>query len=130
MTIARHRLPRIVALHLRSAAALCSLALLSAPLSAQQTMGQQHPFRELSGTVTDPGHEPVRGAVVQLESENTHAIVTYITGEDGRYFFKRLSGDQNYRVWVVFRKRNSKTHELSKFDDHTDKVIDFTIEAF
>jgi len=130
MTIARHRFPPIVALHQRSAAALCSLALLAAPLSAQQTMGQQHPFRELTGTVTDPGHEPVRGAVVQLESESNHDIVTYVTAADGHYYFKRLSGDQDYRVWVVFRNRHSKTHELSKFDDHADKVINFTIEAF
>lgn len=128
MTIARHHFQRLTPLRRHAAAALCSLALLSAPLSAQ-TMGQQHP-RELTGTVTDPGHEPVRGAVVQLEAEGTHAIVTYITGEDGRYQFHRLNGDQDYRVWVVFRNRHSKTHELSKFDDHTDKVINFTIEAF
>jgi hypothetical protein len=109
------------------AAALCSLALFVPPISAQN-MGPQHP-RELTGTVTD-GHEPVRGAVVQLEAENTHAIVSYITGDDGRYQFHRLNGDEDYRVWVVFRKRHSKPHELSKFDSHADKVIDLTIEAF
>jgi hypothetical protein len=127
MTIARNRLSRHTSLPLRLAAALCSLGLIAAPLAAQ-TMGQQH-LRELTGTVTD-GHEPVRGAVVQLEAENTHAIVTYITAEDGTYHFHRLNGDEDYRVWVVFRKRHSKTHEISKFDSHMDKVIDFTIEAF
>jgi len=128
MTIGRLRFHRGTSLRGRAAAAFCCLALIALPLSAQ-TMGQQH-LRELTGTVTDPGHEPVRGAVVQLEAENTHAIVTYITGEDGRYHFHRLNGDEDYRVWVVFRKRNSKARELSKFDSHTDKVINFTIEAF
>jgi hypothetical protein len=127
MTIARHRSYRLTSLRV-CAAALCSLVLAAAPLSAQ-TMGEQH-LRELTGTVTDPGHEPVRGAIVQLEAENTHDIVTYITGEDGHYHFHRLNGDQDYRVWVVFRKRHSKTHELSKFDSHMDKVINFTVEAF
>jgi hypothetical protein len=100
---------------------------LPASLHAQ---AMQHTFRDLSGTVTDPGHEPLRGAIVQLEADGSHDVLTYITEEDGRYHFKRLSGETNYRVWVVFRKRNSKAHEISKFDDHMDKVINFTIEAF
>jgi hypothetical protein len=130
MTIARHRSQRLTPLRRHVAAALCYVSFVVAPFSAQQTMGQKHPPRELTGTVTDPGHEPVRGAVVQLEAGDTHAIVTYLTGDDGRYQFHRLNGDQDYRVWVVFRNRHSKTHELSKFDDHADKVINFTIEAF
>jgi len=128
MTIARHRFHRLNSL--RAAAAFCGFVLFAATFCAQQTLGPPHTLRELTGTVTDPGHEPVRGAVVQLEVESSHEVVTYITGDDGRYRFKRLSGDQDYRVWVVFRKRHSKARELSKFDSHTDKVINFTIEAF
>jgi hypothetical protein len=94
-----------------------------------QVMQEHHTLRELSGTVTD-GHEPIRGAIVELEAEDSHAIATYVTEDDGRYHFKRLIGEQDYRVWVVFRKRNSKAHEISKFDDHLDKIIDFKIEPF
>ncbi len=92
-------------------------------------MQEHHTLRDLTGTVTD-GHEPLRGAIVQLEAEGSHEVLTYVTEDDGRYHFKRLIGEQDYRVWVVFRKRHSKTHEISKFDDHLDKVINFTIEPF
>jgi hypothetical protein len=129
MDTALHLSHRITHLRRSAAVALCWITLVAFPSSAQ-IMQEHHTLRELSGTVTDPGHEPIRGAIVQLEDEGSHAIITYITEDDGRYHFKRLSGDQDYRVWVVFRKRNSRHHEISKFDDHLDKVINFTIEAF
>lgn len=92
-------------------------------------MPEPHTLRELSGIVTD-GHEPIRGAIVELEAVGTHDIISYVTEDDGRYHFKRLNSDQDYRVWVVFRKRHSKAREISKFDDHEKKVIDFRIEPF
>ncbi len=117
--------PARALLALAAAACLFTTAKLPA-----QVMAERHTFRDLSGTVTDPGHEPLRGAIIQLEADGSHEVLTYITEADGRYHFKRLSGETNYRVWVVFRKRNSKSHEISRFDDHMDKVINFTIEAF
>jgi len=55
--------------------------------------------KNLSGTVTDHQHEPLKGAVVQVENDVTMGVVSYITSRDGKYSFKRLDGDTDYRLW-------------------------------
>ena len=99
------------------------------PSSALQSQTDRAP-RTLTGTVTDPHHEPLRGAVVKLQVGDTATITTYITGPDGRYIFKRLDGNVDYKVWATFRERTTKAHEISKFDSKLDKVVDFSIETF
>jgi len=107
--------------------AVC-LMLGSIPLAAQ--MPTQATMRSLSGTVTDEGHEPIRGAVVELRNESSQALVTFITEPNGSYNFKRLDGNADYVVWVVFRGKHSATHTISKFDSHMEKVIDFTVKTY
>lgn len=104
------------------------LALVALPVAAQ--MPTQATMRSLTGTVTDSGHEPIRGAVVELRNESSHALVTFITEANGSYNFKRLDGNADYMVWVVYRGKQSSTHTISKFDSHMDKVIDFTVKTF
>jgi hypothetical protein len=101
---------------------------LFAPLLSSQV--PEHKFRSLSGTIESPQHEPLRGAVVQLQQGDSVQIKSYVTTEDGHYHFNRLNSEDDYKVWVIFRNRHSKPKEISKFDDHLDKVIDFTIETF
>jgi hypothetical protein len=71
------------------------------PVAAQ--MPTQATQRTLSGIVTDTNHEPIRGAVVELRNESSDALMTYITEANGTYNFKRLDGNTDYTVWVVFR---------------------------
>jgi hypothetical protein len=104
-------------------------ALPAQPLAAPEQMSG-HTLRTLTGTVTDPHHEPLKGAVVKLQTGDTSNITTYITGADGRYVFKRLDGNVDYKVWATFRERTSKPREISKFDNNMDKEIDFTLETF
>ena len=108
---------------------LCVPALSLVPALHAQT-GIDHTTRELTGTITDHQHEPLRGAVVKLQEGDSPNIVTYITGPDGRYRFRRLDGNTDYRVWVTFRDRTSKPRDISKFDDRMDKVIDFEVATF
>jgi hypothetical protein len=98
------------------------------PIAAQ--VPNQATVRTLSGIVTDTNHEPVRGAVVELRDESSHALTTYITETNGTYSFKRLDGNTDYVVWVVFRGRHSPSHSISKFDGHMAKVIDFRIRTY
>jgi Carboxypeptidase regulatory-like domain len=105
-------------------------ALVCLPALGAQQNSAGTPSRDLSGTVTDPHHEPLRGAIVQLQVGDSPNISSYITGDDGRYRFLRLNGDLDYRVWVKFRDRTSHPRSLSKFDTNLHKVIDFTIESF
>ena len=84
-------------------------------------------YRDVSGTVTDHQHEPLRGAIVQVHDDDTLATVSYITGKDGHYSFQRLSGDANYHVWATFREHESAKHSISPFDTSKTKVIDLVV---
>jgi hypothetical protein len=101
--------------------AALTAAILPHSIAAQETK------RDLGGTVTD-GHEPLRGAVVQLEDETTHAIVSYITGRTGQYSFKRIGGDTDYQVWATFRGTRSKQKQLDRFNTSKTPTIDLVIE--
>lgn len=98
------------------------------PVAAQ--MPTQATVRTLTGTVSDPSHEPIRGAVVELRNESSRELISYITETNGSYDFKRLDGNADYVVWVVFRGRHSSTHTISKFDSHMAKVINFTVRTY
>jgi hypothetical protein len=98
------------------------------PVAAQ--MPTQATMRSLTGTVTDTSHEPIGGAIVELRNESSHSLVTFITEANGNYNFKRLDGNTDYVVWVVFRGKHSPTHTISKFDSHMEKVIDFKVSTF
>ncbi len=89
----------------------------------------QHTVRNLTGTVTDQHHEPLRGAVVEVHNEDTDSVVSYITGRSGRYSFKRLDGDTDYRVWATHRGHRSSEKKLSLFDMNRAKVIDLVIKS-
>jgi protocatechuate 3,4-dioxygenase beta subunit len=90
----------------------------------------QRTLRSVNGTITDSGHEPIRGAVVELRNGATNGVVTYITDANGRYNFKRLDGGADYEVWVLFRGNRSTTRSISKFDNNMVKVIDFTVRTY
>lgn len=84
--------------------------------------------RELTGKVTDGHNEPLRGAVVQVQNGVTASIISFITGEDGRYTFKRLDGQTDYRFWATFRGQKSKVENLSKFDNDKPKVANLVVQ--
>ena len=96
--------------------------LVLSPLAAQPTE------RTISGTVQDRQHEPLRGAVVQIESETTSSIESYITDQTGHYRFKRLSSDQDYKVWSTYRGKRSPIKSISHFDEKPDRAVDLIIE--
>ena len=112
-------------------AAICIAAclLLGAIPAATQTPGDPT-VRTLSGQVTDTSHEPIRGAIVELRDEKSNEVVTYLTDAEGHYEFRRLDGNIDYEVWVVFRGRRTPTHSISKFDSHMAKIINFTVRTF
>ena len=114
-------------------AAICvaTFLLLGAIPAATQGQSMSDPsVRTLSGQVPDASHEPIRGAVVELRDAQSNEVVTFLTDADGHYEFKRLDGNVDYEVWVVFRERRTPTHSISKFDSHMAKVINFTMRTF
>ena len=87
----------------------------------------QHPSRNLTGMVSDR-HEPLKGAVVQVENEATNSVISYVTDRTGEYSFKRLQVDVDYRISVSYRGRQAPMKELSHFDKKQTKVINFVIK--
>jgi len=87
----------------------------------------QPPLRNVNGIVTDQHRVPLKGAVVQVRNVETNQVQSYITGLDGRYSFKRLEGDTDYRIWAKVHGRQSRTRSLSMFDSNGAKAINFTI---
>ncbi len=88
----------------------------------------QQALRDLIGTVQDGHHEPLRGAVVYLENEATHNVVTYITDRSGHFSFKRIQTDVDYDVWAIYRGQDSKRKTLSQFNTHPDPSITLVIK--
>lgn len=75
----------------------------------------QSELRSLTGVVTDKQGNLLRGAVVELENRVTLQIRSYITGNDGRYYFGSLSGDVDYNLRARYHDKWSRSKTLSKF---------------
>jgi hypothetical protein len=103
---------------------LCLLA-----IGAQAQRGQTD-ARTVSGIVSDPDHEPIRGAVVELENSSTHEVISFITAADGHYIFHRIDSHTDFRIWATFRNQKSAIHNISMFDDHIDKVIGISLRPY
>lgn len=103
------------------------IALLLLPLTPPQAQYTRNPMRNITGTVTDAGQEPLRGAVVQIEALDTLVIQSYETNERGEYHFRNLRSDADYSVWATFRDNRSKTHGIGKFDRKLDRDIPITV---
>jgi len=109
----------------RAASALLAGAALL--LSSSELLAQRH-YRDLQGTVRDRHQEPLKGAVVQVENQNTHSVLSYVTDQSGRYSFMRLQSDTDYSVCATYRGRRSKTKTLSLFDVRLAKKIDLVVK--
>jgi hypothetical protein len=121
MTAASARIRNVFA-----TAILCAAALFhSAPAMAQHPKST---MRTLTGTVTDSSHEPLRGAVVQLQNPANNSVETYLTDAAGHYTFKRLDSETDYNVMVVYRGSHTPTRAISKFDSHLATVINFEMK--
>ncbi|MGA8212388.1 MAG: carboxypeptidase-like regulatory domain-containing protein [Candidatus Sulfotelmatobacter sp.] len=84
--------------------------------------------RLLSGKVLDRQDNPVVGAIVYLTNTRTHAVKTYIVGQDGTYRFPGLS-TADYEVYAQFSDHKSDTRSVSQFDDRSQVYIDLRVDA-
>lgn len=84
--------------------------------------------RLLYGKVLDKQDNPVAGAIVYLTNTRTHAVKTYIIGQDGTYRFPGLS-TVDYEVYAQYNGHKSDTKSVSQFDDRSQVYIDLRIDA-
>src|ERR1700692_1943165 len=100
-----------------------SIAAHAAPDKKDKAQG-----RLLYGKVLDPQDNPVAGAIVYLTNSRTHAVKTYLVGEEGTYRSPGLS-TVDYEVYAQFNGRKSDTKSVSQFDDRSQVYIDLKINT-
>jgi len=88
----------------------------------------QQQGRLLYGKVLDQHDNPVPNAVVYLTNSRTHAVKTYIIGDDGTYRFPGLA-TVDYEVYAQYNGHKSGTRSVSQFDDRPQVYIDLRINT-
>jgi hypothetical protein len=88
----------------------------------------QQQGRLLLGKVLDQHDNPVPNAVVYLTNSRTHAVKTYIIGEDGTYRFPGLDS-VDYEVYAQLNGRKSDTRSVSQFDERPQVYVDLRINT-
>ena len=108
--------------------ALAAVAALAVwPASAQQKKGGDQ-TRSVQGVVRGPDDKPVGGAVVQLKNSKTLQIRSFLSKEDGTYYFHGLSPDVDYELTARTDTEASGTKTLSSFDSKKEAVINLELK--
>ena len=100
-------------------AAVLGLTLLlpaASSLRAQKSKSDEARARTVQGAVTNSDGQVVVGAVVQLKNTKTLQIRSFITKDQGEYFFNGLSPDVDFEIRAEFNGASSATKTLSSFD--------------
>ena len=83
--------------------------------------------RSVQGVVTAADDSPVIGAVVQLKDSKTQQIRSFITQDQGTYYFHGLSKDVDYRLHAQHQGATSPAKTLSSFDTRKKAVINLKL---
>ncbi len=109
-----------------SLVAAAFLLLMSAGAHASPDKKDKQQGRLLYGKVLDQQDNPVVNAIVYLTNTRTHAVKTYIIGQDGTYRFPGLSM-MDYEVYAQYNGHKSDSKSVSQFDDRSQVYIDLKI---
>jgi hypothetical protein len=113
----------------RQVALLTALALLFGPalLAQKEKKGAEANTRSVAGQVTAADETPLGGAVVQLKNTKTLQIRSFITKDDGSYYFNGLSTDVDYELRAESKGLSSSTKTLSSFDSRKMATINLKL---
>ena len=89
--------------------------------------GEDQNVRSVQGTVFDASDAAVNGAVVQLKNTKTLQIRSFITKENGAYYFHGLSPDVDYEIKADNQGASSPTRTLSSFDSRKEAVMNLKL---
>ncbi|MGA2136938.1 MAG: carboxypeptidase-like regulatory domain-containing protein [Bryobacteraceae bacterium] len=112
----------------RLAAAL-ACAFLFASVAAPADKKEDAHVRTVQGVVRDAQGEAVNGAVVQLKNTKTLQIRSFITRDNGSYYFHGLSTDVDYELRADFSGASSGDKTLSTFDNRKTAVVNLKLES-
>ncbi len=95
---------------------------------AAQKKAEETRVRSVQGVVTSASGDAVTGAVVQLKNTKTLQIRSFITKEQGEYFFNGLSPDVDFELRAEFNNTSSSTKTLSSFDGRKQAVLNLKLD--
>lgn len=101
--------------------------ILSTQLLAQKK-NEDSSTRSVQGTVSNPSGAAVAGAVVQLKNTKSLQIRSFITKEQGEYYFNSLSPDVDYELRATFSEASSSTKTLSSFDTKKQAILNLKLD--
>ena len=84
--------------------------------------------RTVQGLVSAADDTPIVGAVVYLKNTKTLQVRSFITQQNGAYFFHGLSADVDYELRAENKGVSSPTKTLSSFDSRKAANLDFKIK--
>ncbi|MGA3040841.1 MAG: carboxypeptidase-like regulatory domain-containing protein [Bryobacteraceae bacterium] len=108
------------------AAAACALLLAGSVAGAKKDENAN--IRSVQGVVNNAQGEAVNGAVVQLKNTKTLQIRSFITIDNGAYYFHGLSTDVDYELRADFNGDSSKSRTLSAFDSRKQPIVNLKLE--
>jgi len=112
----------------RWAVLVCVLAVAAGGLRAADKKDENSNVRTVQGVVRNAQGEAVNGAVVQLKNTKTLQIRSFITRDNGSYYFHGLSTDVDYELRADFSGTASHERTLSTFDNRKTAVVDLKLE--
>ena len=97
------------------AVVLLLIGAVALPAQEKKKKGEET-TRSVQGVVIAADDSPVVGAVVQLKDTKTLQIRSFISKENGAYYFYELSPDKDYELTANYQGASSSTKTLSLFD--------------
>ena len=108
------------------AAAACAILLSAGAAWAKKD--ENSTIRSVQGVVSNARGEALNGAVVQLKNTKTLQIRSFITRDNGAYYFNGLSTDVDYELRADFDGASSRERTLSSFDSRRQPVVNLKLE--
>jgi hypothetical protein len=114
----------------RSRALLPGLLILILGAAALAEKKKEDPnHRMVHGSVFDPQGNGVEGAVVQLKNTKTLQIRSFISKEQGAYYFHNIDVNVDYELKAEYQNQASPVKTLSTFDNRKEPVIHLRLET-
>jgi hypothetical protein len=113
----------------RNLVALAALLLVVAASGADDKKKEDATTRSVQGVVTAADDSPLIGAVVQLKDSKTQQIRSFITQDQGTYYFHGLSKDVDYRLQAQYQGATSPAKTLSAFDTRKKAIINLKLNS-
>ena len=106
---------------------LAAIAVTAVSLFAGMPIHAQSAQRVVQGKVVDKADAPIKGAVVYLKDDQSLAVKSAISRDDGSYRFGQLAQNTDYELWATSNGKKSGTKTISSFDNKNQFYIDLKI---